>query len=76
MGADTFVCDLAIRLYRSSRIHERVAGDRVLLFAPDRNGMPVLVNAWVRDLLNSFSGGITVGEFLSRGGAGNRVFTR
>ena len=54
MNDQTFVCDLATRLYKSTRMRERAADDRVLLFAPDRHGMPVLVNAWVRDLLDCF----------------------
>lgn len=74
VDAQTFICNLATRLYKSTRIRERAVGNSVLLFAPDRHGMPVLVNAWVRDLLDRFRGGITVGEVMAQGAAQERDF--
>lgn len=79
MEMDAFLCDLSTRLYKSKRLFERAEDGSVFLFAPDRPGLPVLVNNWVRDLLDAFEGGASVGDLLARGIGGERdlgdVFT-
>jgi uncharacterized protein len=66
MERESFSCNLSARLFSSSRLYERQIEQHWLLFAPDRPGLPVLVEPWTHKLLHSFTCGATVGEILSR----------
>ncbi len=67
MATETFSCDLSARLHTSARTYERRLEDRWLLFAPDRHGLPILVDHRVLALLHAFDSGSTVGQVLADG---------
>jgi len=62
---DKAAYDLSASLFASSRLFHVPLSKGQVLFNPDWRGLPIVVDDWVAELVNAFSGGVRVGSVLS-----------
>ncbi len=62
---EKFIIDFSIKLFKSSRIFEYKIADKWILFAPDWPGDPIIVNAFIYNILNFFQNGAKVAKVIN-----------
>jgi len=70
---ETFICDLSTKLFKSSRVFQHQLDDKCTIFSPDRPGLPIIVDDWVGEALDSFTNGGRVGDLISKRLFGDRA---
>jgi hypothetical protein len=60
-----YECNLSAILYTFRWVFQHNFGDRWLLYAPDRVGMPVLVSQIIHEIFESFGTGAVVADVIS-----------
>ncbi|MGW2218101.1 radical SAM protein [Nonomuraea sp. NPDC001684] len=64
---NAYIYDLSATLFKPETLFEQsVDNDRWVIFAPDFQGLPVLIDSATRDLMNSFENGAAVADVLAR----------
>lgn len=59
-----YYCNLSLKLYKSGRIYEEKLGDSWVIFAPDYEGMPIIISQRVHKILNLFKKGLKISEAI------------
>src|SRR5687767_11451499 len=70
-AAEPIALDIGATLYCVDTLFSERIGDRWVLFAPDRVGLPIVVDERTNDLLESFRGGAVVADVLARDADGD-----
>jgi uncharacterized protein len=69
-------CNLGTRLYKARWTFEYPLENYTLLYSPDAPGMPVLVETHVKELLNLFRDGRSVGDVIAQGSCRDMNFVQ
>jgi uncharacterized protein len=71
---NSYTCDLSVRLFKPETLFEKeITPGQWVLYAPDYPGLPVVVNAEVHDILNTFEKGAIASTALAQGDDFNRA---